>query len=383
MSAAAEWNHSKRWNPFNSYKLLSHVETWRQIRRNKPLPPPILVTVDPANVCNYNCHWCNAAAVRAKRKTLLSRKTLLGIADMLAEWGVSAVCVAGGGEPLLNEHTGEFIERLVAGGLSVGVVTNGYLIDRFIDQLSLCTWVGVSMDAGTEETYRAAKGTPEGAFTKVQENIRRLVSYSRLRFTRLGHPHPSYGVSWKFLICPENAGEVLAAAQLAIECGCKAIHYRPVGTPWQDIGTEREIVFSQDVLLEWERQISEAIKLDGPAFGVFGVTHKFDSQFCRCNSFQTCHAVFMTGVISPPTTREHKDAFCFGLCCDRRGDPSLELLQDCDEPGRIPEEWGGLKHWEIHDRIDIQKDCPRCTYQPHNEIFEQVICRDAMTHVFI
>jgi len=29
----AEWNPSKRWNPFNSYKLLAHVETWRHIKR--------------------------------------------------------------------------------------------------------------------------------------------------------------------------------------------------------------------------------------------------------------------------------------------------------------------------------------------------------------
>lgn len=42
-----EWNATKRWNPFNSYKLLAHVERWKQIRRGKPIPPPILITIEP------------------------------------------------------------------------------------------------------------------------------------------------------------------------------------------------------------------------------------------------------------------------------------------------------------------------------------------------
>ncbi len=50
-----EWLPRKRWNPFNSNKLLAHVYRWRLIRRGRPLPPPVLITVDPTNVCNFNC----------------------------------------------------------------------------------------------------------------------------------------------------------------------------------------------------------------------------------------------------------------------------------------------------------------------------------------
>ena len=65
-----EWTFQKRWNPFNSYKLLVHVDRWREIRRNRPVPPPVLITVDPTNVCNYNCTWCNAAYIRALARGL-------------------------------------------------------------------------------------------------------------------------------------------------------------------------------------------------------------------------------------------------------------------------------------------------------------------------
>jgi len=62
--ARREWNPSKRWNPFNSYKLLAHVDRWKGIKRGRAIPPPVLVTVDPTNLCNLNCVWCNAEFVR-------------------------------------------------------------------------------------------------------------------------------------------------------------------------------------------------------------------------------------------------------------------------------------------------------------------------------
>ncbi|KPA13119.1 hypothetical protein MHK_006678, partial [Candidatus Magnetomorum sp. HK-1] len=44
--------------------------------------------------------------------------------------------------------------------------------------------------------------------------------------------------------------------------------------------------------------------------------------------------------------------------------------------------WGKEKHWSIYENICIE-DCPRCTYSPHNTIFEQVICKDNMSINFI
>ena len=99
-----EWNPSKRWNPFNSYKLLAHVDRWRHIKRGKPIPPPILITVDPTNSCNLHCEWCNAERVCSEQRNAISEKALLSIADFLPRWGqgnsqwkpgVGAICIAG------------------------------------------------------------------------------------------------------------------------------------------------------------------------------------------------------------------------------------------------------------------------------------------------
>lgn len=377
-----EWNHNKRWNPFNSYKLLAHVEYWKQIRRDNPIPAPILVTVDPSNKCNLNCKWCNAKYIRKRNTNDLSRKALQNISSFLPVWGtntsVKAVCIAGGGEPLMNPHVGEFIDCLVASGIEVGVVTNGLLIHKHLDALSKCTWVGVSVDAGTKETYKKHKG---GNFDKVIQNIQTLTEYSKSQQSTLAMGRPAYGVSFKYLLYEDNMLEVADATKLAKEIGCKNIHFRPAGTPWDKIGgSVDQIAFKANRIEMFSKGLEEALKYDGPDFGVYGVTHKFNSQFEKANHFDSCHAVFMTAVFEPPTVES--DSFTLGLCCDRRGDESLELLHNETDPMAISLAWGSKHHWEIHDQINIGS-CPRCTYQPHNEIYEQVILKDSMTHKFI
>ncbi len=394
-SKSAEWNPSKRWNPFNSYKLLAHVETWRNIKRGKPLPAPILVTVDPTNVCNLDCIWCNAEFVR-ERKTSLSKQALERIADFLPRWsedspyqgnGVQAICVAGGGEPLLNPHTGDFIDRVVSRGVEVGVVTNGIFVDKNVDSLSHTTWVGVSVDAGTSSTFNKLKQPDrQGSetFDKIINNISILVDYSRRHNNKLGWSHPAYGVSYKYLLYKDNIGEIYEATKLAREIGCKNIHFRPAGTTWDKIGTEQEIAFTKDDVAEFKEQIAMAMELDDGTFGVYGVTHKFNNQFERSNHFDKCHAVFMTAVFEPPVGKDaDRDAFVVGLCCDRRGDSKLELARNITDPNEINRLWGSDGHWDIHDKIVADVECPRCTYQPHNEIYEQVILYDSMTHKFI
>lgn len=384
----------KRWNPFNSYKLLVHTERWQNIRRGRPIPPPVLITVDPANACNFDCAWCNASYIRKHRNFMLSSKALQRIADFLPRWGetytkfnydLKAICIAGGGEPLINPHTPEFIDQVRKHNIEIGMVTNGSRIHECIDALSQLTWVGVSVDAGNNASFSRLKGLDpdKNIFGKVLDNISLLVEYSKSHHSWLGKNHPSYGISYKYLLYKDNIPEVFAAAKLAKEIGCKAIHFRPAGTTWDNINGEQQIEFTHEDIEMFEDQISQAMELDDENFSVFGVTHKFNSQFCIANEFNNCYAIFMTSVISPRSSKESSpDAYTLSLCCDRRGDSTLELLKDTESVDDINKVWGSERHWRIFDQIDI-KSCPRCTYQPHNQIYENVILNDSMTYKFI
>ena len=396
MKNQSEWQPNKRWNPFNSYKLLSHVHRWRQIKRGKAIPPPVLITVDPTNACNFGCAWCNAAYVRTHRKGSLSGQALMQVADFLPRWGecnsvwkpgVEAICVAGGGEPLLNPATAPFIDQVIAKGIEVGVVTNGSLIYPVMDSLSHCTWVGVSVDSGSPETLNTLKMLkPElNTFDTIINNITTLVDYSRRHNHRLGAKHPAYGVSFKYLLYKQNIGEIYQAAQLAKRIGCKNIHFRPAGTTWDNMGNPTSAIqFTAEEIALFNEEMTKTLELDDETFNVYGITHKFNSQFDVANHFQKCYAAFMTAVIMPPAGKgAHKDSFTLGLCCDRRGDAKLELGSNLTDVNTINTLWGSEEHWKIHDKIKIRGECPRCTYQPHNEIYEQVILNDSMTYKFI
>lgn len=320
---------------------------------------------------------------------------MLNLADFLPCWGkghpevnpgVKAICIAGGGEPLLNPSTAEFIEKVTSNGIEVGVVTNGTNISKYIDSLSLCTWVGVSIDAASPDTFNNTKkvNSANNKFNNIIDSINTLVEYSKRNNEKLAHQHPAYGVSYKFLLYKDNVGEIYQAAKLAKEIGCKNIHFRPAGTAWKKLGTSDEITFTDDQIALFEDQIAKAFELDDERFGVYGVTHKFNSQFERANNFAKCYAVFMTAVIMPPFGKDApEDSFVLGLCCDRRGDSKLELGRNIVDVEDINKIWGSDKHWSIHDSVRVKHECPRCTYQPHNEIFENVIQKDSMTYRFI
>lgn len=385
-SGIDEWSIAKKWNPYNSDKLLTQVYRWRLIRRGEMIPQPSLVTVDPVYACNLKCEWCNSENVLRQRKGRITRNGFKELASGLAGWkgsdswpgGVEAVCIAGGGEPLLNEDIGFFIDECVRQGIEVGVVTNGLHIDRFIPQLAKCTWVGVSVDAGLPETYKKLKGVD--GHKKVCDNIRQLAGYAKTNNCRLGSETLGAGVSYKYLLYNGNSREVAAAAETARDIGCRSFHMRPAGIPWDKLKDKDRFVLDKTVKDHLFSELDSARKMENETFGVYGITHKFTSDLTIANYFRECYAVFMTAVFSPPSDSD--GLFSVGLCCDRRGDSRLEFNEDFQRFSDFTDKWGSDEHWKMHDDINLA-DCPRCTYQPHNQIFEHVIRKDNMTYKFI
>lgn len=370
-----EW--TKEFNPFNSNKLYAQAYRWEELMDDTPAPA--LVTIDPTNECNLDCIWCNSQYVRGQNHNRINQPYLEQIADFLPRFsdnpryrGVEAVCIAGGGEPLLHPYTPGLVERLKELGIKTGIVTNG---TRLTDErLTDAEWIGVSMDAGTQRTYKELKGAD--AFQKVIENIQGM--NERSDGTNLGKKGQGHGISYKFLLHPRNCGDVYEAAKVAKETGCRNLHIRPWGISWDKVGMGNS-TFSLDDIDVFQEQLSRARELEDDTFGVFGVTHKFDGHFKKKNEFEKCHAVMMTGVFEPPTTTDK--GFNFGLCCDRRGDDSL-TLENLTDPEAVGDFWGSPTHKRVVDEINPQF-CPRCTYQPHNKIYEKAIEEENTTYEFI
>lgn len=348
-------------NPFSGSKNLYHAQYWSSIERGV-IPPPVLVTIDPINICNLKCQWCNGKEVMNSRGTKLDSTAILELPRMLSFWGVKAVCIAGGGEPLLHEMASELIHGLHECGVQVGVVTNGTRMHLHTAALGKCRWVGVSVDAGCAPTYERLKGANK--FKTVIDNI------STLRAAC-----PDLEITYKYLITPDNIRDIQKAAQVAKSIGCNFFHARPVGLTWSDIqsGIKSTSFSLEDVQLA-EIRLETARACEDEQFKIIGSTEKFtDGTWERLFDFSTCHAVGMTCVISG-------DGTC-GLCCDRRGDKKT-LLCNWTDVNEICAAWGSDKHFEIMQSIDFN-DCPRCTYAPHNRLYEEYVMRDDNCKYFI
>ena len=168
---ANEWTDPL--NPFNSMKILYWSEQLEAMARGE-CPIPVTVTIDPTNVCNLNCSFCIMKQVREERETIPD-EILLKIPEFLGSWnGVKSVCVGGGGEPFCHPKIAPLFYEIVNNGLSVGTITNGVHMTPEARRavVDTCRWIGFSVDAGTEETWKKLKRPlGDGKFRSLLDNI--------------------------------------------------------------------------------------------------------------------------------------------------------------------------------------------------------------------
>ena len=350
----SEW--TSPYNPFNSMKALVHKDNFEGILEGK-LRPPIVVNMDLTNKCNYNCGFCmfqNRERADPTGKEFRDNSSLpVGYAPTLPaiwkEWGVKAVCLAGGGEPTLHRDFLPFVEECLKNNLDLGIATNGYkLTEHTWDKLEGCKFVGFSMDAGNKEDYSKVKGVGPKNFQRVLNNMKGVS-----QFTEVGY---------KFLLDRDNWTGIYDAAKLAKKYGATHFQFRPAIDP--------DYEYFSDKIDNIQDQITRAQKdFETDNFKVMGVTHKFNPDFSKKHNFKICHANMLT-------TTWCADGNVY-MCTDSRGNPWSRLGNHYPSPKEFIETWGSHDHIKKVSKIDM-KNCDRCTLGPYNEMFEQVFIKDKM-----
>ena len=363
--AYSEWSTRNRFNSFNTMKIARYVDYWKNIEKfvnneTLKLVPPVSVTVDLSLACNLKCNFCNAKNVISNKNAMMSPEWMIALPRVLKEWGVKGVTVAGGGEPLCNPQCDLFFYACKDAGIPVGLITNGTLIHKHRQTiLDCCKWVGVSVDAGTTETYGLIKNVDGGRLKDVIDNITSI--------TRKGPE-----ITYKYLVCPENYSEVYKAVGLAFAHYCDQIHIRPVGKAWFE---DKTPVFDNGQVDSVLQQVSQArTDYECDRFKVFGITHKFGTDWGIHNDFEKCWSSLMYLVIQPNGK--------LITCCDRRGDDKVSIADSLEHPSEIPLVWGSKRHKHILEDIDVKK-CARCTFSLHNQIYENMVVEDKTNSEFI
>jgi MoaA/NifB/PqqE/SkfB family radical SAM enzyme len=273
------------------------------------------------------------------------------VVALMKDWRVKAVCIGGGGESLLNENTYHMIDLLSEAGIKSAVITNGTRLWNEINTLKKLSYLGISVDAATAETWNKIKGVEGNLFDKVIENISGIAGNG-------------LEITYKYLLMPANHREIYAACKLAKSIGCDQFHFRPAGAPWFAPGGGYK--FNDEIRASVSDQLDRArADFEDDKFRIYGVVSKFADDWSKALTFDRCWACYVTCFISPNGE--------VGLCCDRRGDDDIML----GTIRNIRELWGGEKHKAIHDAVDVRR-CPRCTFSTVNEIFENVLLSEKM-----
>lgn len=356
----SEW--TSPFNPFNSMKALVHADRFEAIVEGKP-KAPVVVNMDLTNVCNYSCTFCmfGGQRERADKSGMEYRKgnaqLPVGYAPTLPklwkEWGVKAVCLAGGGEPSLHPDCLEFIVECGKNKLDLGFVSNGLLVgEKYWKPINeSCKFVGFSVDAGTQEDYAKVKGVPGEFLDKVLKNMKGIRSQGDVQ------------IGYKFVLDRDNYKHIYEAAKLAKENGATHFQFRPAIDP--------DVAFYDGKLDGIWGQIDKAQKeLEDEHFKVMGVRHKFNADLSKKHNFKKCLANLLT-------TTWCADGNVY-MCTDTRGCDWSRLTQHYPDPRKVIEYWGSEEHKAKINKIDFHKNCDRCTLGPYNEMIEQVFQEDNM-----
>ena len=366
-----EWANQNKYNSFNSFKGLAYHEHYKKIVAwmdgKGELPPPIECNLDPIVQCNLSCYWCivqrylrnNPEEIKGMKK--LPTEYMYRLVKFLADWGVKAICLSGGGEPTLNKGAWGLSGYASQLGMDVSWFTNTTnMPDALAYELLVCRWVALSIDSATKETYIKVKG--EDYFDKVIRNVGKLADLRAKKNSKVD-------LCFKFAITPENQYEILTACKLAKELGVQDFHARPIDFERADINGAKKLDLDiEKIQMQFEACHNEETQ----GFHVYTIVHKYDAQFHNKHEFARCLA---TPLVIPILTDGN-----FYTCVDKKMETRFKLGSCYPNPENILNIWGSDAHRDLIKSIIPSKECSnnRCTWQCYHEQIEKCVIEDSL-----
>ncbi|MDR3516841.1 MAG: radical SAM protein [Azospirillaceae bacterium] len=264
---------------YSNLKFLRHT-TQLDALRDRTMVAPVHVRIKPMNHCNQSCWFCAYRADNLQLgdgidlKDRIPESKMFEITDDLIDMGVKAVTFSGGGEPLLYRPLPDVIERLAAGGIKIGALTNGAnLKGRMADAFAAHgTWIRISVDGWDDASYAEARSIAEGHFTKLLENMR--------AFVRRGS-RCVLGVS--FIIGHANHAKIRDFCAMMKDIGVN--HVKLSGVVVGNDGATNK-AYHRNISAVVTEQIRAASDLNDANFSVIDHYHELDELFAK--SYTTC-----------------------------------------------------------------------------------------------
>ena len=199
--------------PYHPHRVAQWLEAKDDWEMAKKIYP-IYVEIAPVGACNHRCTFCSVDYIGYKA-VMQDAEVLSERITEMALLGVKSIMFAGEGEPLLYKQMDAIVGHTVTEGVDVSFTTNGVLLNK-LDTLPLCSWVKVSLNAGSAGTYAAIHRTDAKDWTTVWRNLESAAK-------RKGNC--TLGV--QTLLLPENADEMVVLARMCRDAGVDYLVIKP------------------------------------------------------------------------------------------------------------------------------------------------------------
>jgi radical SAM protein with 4Fe4S-binding SPASM domain len=204
----------------DTHKLMYHVNRVNDWLRGEDVYP-IYVELSPIGACNQRCTFC-ALDYMEYDPRFIDKGLLKKRLSEMARLGVKSIMFAGEGEPFLYKDIDEIINHTREAGIDVAVTTNGVcLTEKLVKKaLASITWIKISINGATRDTYSLIHRTSPEDFERVITNVSHAVKVrnsSRLMTT----------IGMQMILLPENAREAVAMARLAKQTGVDYLVIKP------------------------------------------------------------------------------------------------------------------------------------------------------------
>lgn len=138
------------------HKFFAHEEAMTKLRNGQG--QPIVTHVMLTDVCNHKCAFCS---VQHRAGDSLAFDDVMEYLDTLIRYGLKAVILSGGGNPILYKRDGkdfnDVVDAIHAKGLQIGLITNGMPLVKFprTDDGPLTLHSGTFTDKVNRKSWRS------------------------------------------------------------------------------------------------------------------------------------------------------------------------------------------------------------------------------------
>ena len=139
-------------------KLFYHLDEIQKWKRNEYFPP-IMIEVNPTDLCNQKCFFCYTEYLGHKNLSIPDA-ALIRIFRELGMAGVKACQIQGTGEPFVNKGLPDAIVAGNENGLDCATHTNGTLVtNEILEKIipNLCFFRVTNMECN-EKLYQKTHG---------------------------------------------------------------------------------------------------------------------------------------------------------------------------------------------------------------------------------